>query len=268
MTTVDLDGKTALITGASGGLGNAIARALHARGAAVKLSARRAEVLEELASSLGGRADVLPADLSDADDVRRLANEAGDVDVLVANAGVPGTGALTEYEPDQIDRVLDVNLRAPVHLTHALLPGMLERGGGHLIYISSMSGKVASPQASLYNSTKFGLRGFSLALHEELRETGVGCTTVFPGFIEDAGMFADSGLDAPRGSGPRKPEDVAAAVLKAIDRNPCEVDVAGVVPRVGAWLTGGAPGLVAAMQRSGGGAKASADMAEAQKGKR
>ena len=265
---MELEGRTALVTGASGGLGNAIARALHARGATVKLSARRAEVLEELASSLGDRADVLPADLSDADDVRRLAGDAGEVDVLVANAGVPGTGPLTEYTPEQIERVLDVNLRSPIHLTYALLPGMLERGSGHLVYISSISGKVASPQASLYNSTKFGLRGFSLALHEELRETGVGCTTVFPGFIESAGMFADSGLDPPKGSGPRKPEDVAMAVLKAIDRNPCEIDVAGVVPRVGGWLSGAAPGLVAAMQRRSGGAETSAELAEAQKAKR
>jgi short-subunit dehydrogenase len=265
---MDLRGKTALVTGASGGLGDAIARALHGRGAAVKLTSRRAEVLEALAGELGERADVMPADLSDAADVRRLARDAGEVDVLVANAGVPGTGRLVEYSPDQIDRVLDVNLSAPVHLTHALLPAMLERGSGHLVYISSISGKVASPQASLYNATKFGLRGFSLALHEELRGTGVGCTTVFPGFISDAGMFADSGLDAPRGSGPRKPEDVANAVLKALDRNPSEIDVAGLVPRMGGWLTGPAPDLVAAMQRRSGGDRVSADLAQAQKSKR
>ena len=85
-----------------------------------------------------------------------------------------------------------MNLRAPVQLARALLPGMRERGSGHLVFISSLSGKMASAGASIYNATKFGLRGFGFALNEELRGTGVGSTTVFPGFIRDAGMFADS----------------------------------------------------------------------------
>jgi short-subunit dehydrogenase len=265
---MDLSGKTALVTGASGGLGEAIARALHAGGATVKLTSRRAEVMEELARELGDRAEVLPADLSNADDVRRLAAEAGDIDVLVANAGIPGTGALTEYTPEQIDRVVDVNLRSAIHLTQAVLPGMLERDSGSLIYISSISGKVASPNASLYNGTKFGLRGFSLAMHDELRRTGVGVTTIFPGFIEDAGMWADSKLKAPPGSGARKPDDVAKAVLKAIAKNPREIDVAGVVPRSGGWLLGIAPGLVSALQRAGGGDKTTVALADAQREKR
>ena len=265
---MDLHDKTALVTGASGGLGDAIARALHGRGATVGVSARRTELLEKLAGELGDRIRVLPADLSEADDVRRLADQAGAVDVLVANAGIPGTGQLEEYTPEQIDRVLDVNLRSAVHLTNALLPGMLERRRGHLVYISSMSGKVASPAASLYNATKFGLRGFSLALHEDLRGSGVGCTTVFPGFIQDAGMWADAELKTPPGSGIRRPVDVADAVLKAIDKNPHEIDVSGPLPRIGAWLTGAAPAAVAAVQRLGGGSKVSADLAEAQRDKR
>jgi short-subunit dehydrogenase len=268
VTEVDLNGKTALVTGASGGLGIAIARALHGRGATVKLSARRAEVMQELANELGERAEVLPADLSSADDVRRLADEAGAVEVLVANAGVPGTGELGEYSPEQIDRVLDVNLRSPVHLTHALLPGMLERRSGHLIYVSSLSGKVASPRASLYNATKFGLRAFAHAMHEDLRGTGVTCTSINPGFIEDAGMWADSGVQAPPGSGSRKPDDVANAVLKALDKNPHDVDVAGFVPRSGGWLYGAAPGLVQAIQRRSGGDRLTAELAEGQKSKR
>jgi short-subunit dehydrogenase len=234
----------------------------------VKLTARRAELMQELAGELGERAQVLPADLSDADDVRRLAEEAGAVDVLVANAGVPGTGELVEYEPEQIDRVLDVNLRSPIHLTHALLPGMLERRDGHLIYISSLSGKVASPRAALYNATKFGLRAFAHAMHEDLRGTGVGCTSVNPGFIEEAGMWADSKVQAPAGAGSRKPEDVAAAVLKALDKNRYDIDVAGLVPRSGGWIYGAAPALVQAIQRRSGGDALTADLAEAQKAKR
>ncbi|HEX8054828.1 MAG TPA: SDR family NAD(P)-dependent oxidoreductase [Thermoleophilaceae bacterium] len=265
---MNLSGKTTLITGASGGLGNAIARALHSRGAIVKLTSRRAEVLEALAGELGDRAEVLPADLSSADDVRRLASEAGAVDILIANAGLPGTGRLGEYEPEQIDRVLDVNLGSAIHLTHALLPRMLERRSGHLIYVSSMSGKVASPRASLYNATKFGLRGFSLAMHDDLRGTGVGCTTIFPGFILDAGMFADSKLEAKPGSGPRRTEDVTDAVLRALAKNPYEIDVAGFVPRSGGWLTGMAPALVSALQRAAGGEKAAEDLAGTQLDKR
>jgi short-subunit dehydrogenase len=258
-------GATALVTGATGGLGSAIARALHADGATVLLTGRRAELLEELAGELGERARPMPADLTSADDVRRLADEAGAVDVLVANAGLPGSGQLGDYTPEQVDRVLDVNLRSAIHLTHALLPGMLERRRGHLVYVSSMSGKVATPGASLYNATKFGLRGFSLALHEDLRGTGVGCTTVFPGFIQDAGMWAHTKLETPPGSGIRRPADVADAVLKAIRKNPYELDVSGPLPRVGAWFTGVAPALVAAVQRMGGAHEVSSQLAEAQR---
>ena len=268
MTRIEPSGKTVLITGATGGLGAAIARALHAHGAAVQLSGRRPEVLERLAADLGDRTQVLPADLASAGDVRRLAAEVGAVDVLVANAGLPGTGKLTDYTPEQIDRVLDVNLRSAIHLTHALMPGMVERASGHLIYVSSLSGKVASPRASLYNATKFGLRGFSNALHDDLRGSGVGCTTIFPGFIEDAGMWADAKVDAPPGAGARKPQDVADAVLEALARNPYEIDVAGLVPRAGGWLYGASAALVHAIQRRGGGEKVSADLADAQREKR
>ena len=265
---MNLNGQIALVTGATGGLGDAIARSLHAHGATVLVTGRRAEILEKLVADLGERARAMPGDLSNAEDVARLAGEAGAVDLLVANAGVPATGKIEEYTPEQVDRALDVNLRAPVHLTNALLPGMLERRRGHLIYISSMSGKVASSSAALYNATKFGLRGFSLATHEDLRGTGVGCTCIFPGFIQDAGMWADSKVETPPGSGIRRPSDVADAVLKAIRKNPHEIDVAGPIPRLGAWLTGPAPSLVAAAQRAGGGEKVASELTESQRDKR
>src|SRR5436305_8873700 len=121
-----LDGTSVLLTGASGGLGRSIARALHDRGARLKLSGRRAELLEELNRELGERADLLPADLSDAGQVSEMAERADPVDVLVANAGLPATGRLERFSPEEIDRALDVNLRAPIQLARALLPGMLE----------------------------------------------------------------------------------------------------------------------------------------------
>jgi short-subunit dehydrogenase len=265
---IDLDGARALVTGATGGIGQAIARALHARGSHVLLTGRRREVLDELAAELGDRAESLPADLSSADDVRDLVERAGRVDVLVANAALPGSGRIDSYSPDQIDRALDVNLRAPMQLARAVVPAMVERGAGHVVLISSLSGKVASAQSGIYNATKFGLRGFGFALHEELRDTGVGTTTVFPGFIAEAGMFAESGTKLPPGVGMRKPEQVADAVVKGIEKDRAEIDVAPVGLRLGGWLFGVSPSLVAGIQRRLGGDKVAEQLAEGQTDKR
>jgi short-subunit dehydrogenase len=264
----DLSGQTALLTGATGGIGNAIARALHRQGAHVKLSGRRAEVLESLAGELGDRAEVLPADLSKPDEVTSLLERAGDVDVLVANAALPGSGRLDDYSWDEVERALAVNLSAPIQLTHALLPRMLERGSGHLVYISSISGKVPTAGSSIYSATKFGLRGFAFSLHEELREKGVGATTVFPGFIRDAGMFADTELKLPPGAGTRTPEQVADGVLAGIATNRAEIDVAALSQRVGGRLFGAMPRFVAATVRASGGEKLADAMADAQRVKR
>jgi short-subunit dehydrogenase len=265
---VELNGSRVLLTGATGGIGQAIARALHARGAELILTGRRTGVLDELVRDLGDRADAHALDLSQADALTSFCAGVGPIDVLVANAGLPGTGKLSEYAPEQIDRVLDVNLRAPVHMTHTLLPGMLERGRGHLVYISSISGKVATARSSLYNGTKFGLRGFAYATREDLRGTGVGVTTVFPGFISDAGMWADAGVDLPRGVGMKSPEKVASAVIKGIEKDKAEIDVAPLFIRFGGWLAGPAPNAVAAINKRGGGEKIAASLAEAQREKR
>ena len=200
-----LDGSTVLLTGASGGIGQAIARALDERGAKLLISGRRGEQLERIAADLGGRPTALAADLTLAADATALAERAGAVDVLVANAALPASGPIVDFTPEEIDRALDVNLRAPVQLTRALLPGMVERGNGHVVLVSSLAGKVASVGSSLYSATKFGLRGFAAGLREDLHGTGVGVTVVFPGFVSGAGMFADSGVRLPRGVGTRTP---------------------------------------------------------------
>lgn len=264
----ELHGRRALVTGASGGLGQAIARALHARGATVLLTARRAELLERLRSELGERTEVLPADLTDREAVRGLAGRAGQVDVLVANAALPASGPLLAFEPDQIDRALDVNLRAPMQLARALAPAMVDRGDGHLVFISSIAGKVANPGSSLYSGTKFGLRGFAFGLSEDLRGTGVGVTTVFPGFIGEAGMFHDSGVKLPRGVGTRSPAQVAAAVLEGIEGGRAEIDVAPLPQRAGGWIAGIAPSALAALVRRLGGQEVSRELGKAQEGKR
>jgi short-subunit dehydrogenase len=244
---MNLAGRTVLLTGASGGLGHAIARALARRGANLVLTARRVEVLESLAAEIGGRA--LACDLSDREALLRLVDEAGPVDVLVANAGNPGSGRIESFELEEIDRALDVNLRAPIVLSRLLCEGMAERGGGHIVFISSLSGKAATIRTSIYAATKFGVRGFAMGLREDLRPLGVGVSTVFPGFIRDAGMFHEAGARLPGYVRTKEPDDVAAAVVTAIERNKAEIDVAPIGLRVGAVLTSLVPETAAKVQR-------------------
>jgi short-subunit dehydrogenase len=244
---VQISGSTVLLTGATGGLGQAIARALSARGAKLILTGRRSEVLEPLAAELDARA--LSVDLSDADGVDRLAAEAGDVDILVANAALPASGRLETYTVSEIDRALDVNLRAPIVLAHALAPEMIERGRGHLVFMSSVAGKAATPGAALYNTSKYGLRGFAASLRADLHDSGVGVSAIFPGFISEAGMFADADVKLPVGVGTRTPQDVARAVVRAIERNRGEIDVAPLPVRAGVILAGAAPELAATVAR-------------------
>jgi short-subunit dehydrogenase len=257
-----------LVTGATGGLGQAITRAFAAHGASLILTARRESVLRQLAEEVAGRAVV--CDLARREDVAALADVAdrAAVDVLVANAALPGSGVITELSQEQIDLMLEVNLRAPVALARALMPGMISRRRGHMVFISSLSGKAASPASSLYSATKFGLRGFALGIREDLRPHGVGVSLVLPGFIRDAGMFADADIVLPRGVGTRSPEDVAAAVIRAIERNRAEVEVAPLSLRLGASIAGVAPELAASVSRRMGSEKVSAELAEGQRDKR
>jgi len=265
---VRLDGSTVLLTGASGGIGEAIARALDAKGARVLISGRRADQLERLAADLGGRPVVLAADLAERGAVAELASRAGAVDALVANAALPASGPIDDFTAQEIDRALDVNLRAPIQLTRALLPGMVERGAGHVVLMSSLSGRVASVGSSLYSATKFGLRGFAAGVREDLHGSGVGVTVVYPGFVSGAGMFADAGVRLPKGVGTRSPEQVAAAVVAGIERGKAEIDVAPLSLRAGTFLSGLAPTMASRIQRRLGSARLSDAIAEGQKPKR
>ena len=257
---MEITGKTVLVTGATGGLGQAVARALAARGARLLLTGRRADVLAPLVDELGGRA--IPCDLADRGALDALVEDAGDVDALVANAGIPASGLVTEYEVEQIDRALDVNLRAPILLARALSPAMVARGQGHLVFMSSLSGKVAVHRSAIYSATKFALRGFALGMREDLRTTGVGVSTIFPGPIAQAGMFADTSVELPRFAGSRGPEDVAAAVVEAIERNRAEVDVAPLPMRVGSTIGSVVPTVLAAVNRRLGAESIAAEVAE------
>jgi short-subunit dehydrogenase len=235
-----LAGKSVLVTGATGGLGQAIARRLHAEGCALTLSARRSESLDALAAEVDGRA--VAADLSDAGETEKLARECAGVDILVANAGLPGTGLLEEYTIEQLDRVLSVNLRAPVVLARTIGERMLARRHGHVIFVSSLLGKLTLPRSSLYHATKFGLRGFARGLRADWRSRGVGVSCVCPGPVTGAGMFHDGGGRMPIRIGIPSPGDVANAVVKAITRNRAEIDVMDALSKSGMVLDRLAPG--------------------------
>jgi short-subunit dehydrogenase len=240
---VQIAGSTVLLTGASGGLGAAIARALADRGGRLVLSGRRDEVLEPLAAELHARA--ISADLSAEAEVLDLAERAGEVDILVANAALPAAAPLTHLSLAEADRAIDVNLRAPVVLAHALLPGMVARGRGHLVFISSTGGRAAAPGNPLYHATKFALRGLAGGLRIDLRDSGVGVSCVLPGFIRDAGLFAESGARLPFGVGTRSPQDVARAVVDVIERDRAQADVSSLPLRMGTVLWALAPDLAA-----------------------
>ncbi|MBJ7329483.1 MAG: SDR family NAD(P)-dependent oxidoreductase [Solirubrobacteraceae bacterium] len=266
---MELRDQTVLITGATGGIGHALARACAARGAKLVLTGRKTDVLAELSSELG--ATTVAVDLGDRDQLALL-DPYADADVLIANAALPATGRMDELSPEQIDLMLDVNLRAPIMLAQRMIPGMVERGRGHLVFMSSLSGKATSPHSSMYNATKFGMRGFAGALREDLRGSGVGVSTVFPGFIRDAGMFVKAreevDIPLPAGVGTRSPDDVAEATLRAIDRNLREVDVAPISVRAGAMIAGVVPELASRFQRRMGGGDVAEKLAAGQASRR
>jgi uncharacterized protein len=245
--SVELGGARVLVTGATGGIGHAIARAFHERGAELVLTGRRTEILDELAAEIGGK--TIAADLADPESLAELAAQAGGIDVLVANAALPGDGALDTFTEAEIDRSLDVNLRAPIVLSQWAAEQMVPRGRGHIVLIGSLAGRAATPRLSMYNASKFGLRGFALAYREELRGTGVGVSLVAPGFVSEAGMFADSGNELPPGMRAVSPGDVAKAVLRSVDKDLGEVSVAPPELKAMSMLAVAAPRLSAAMQR-------------------
>lgn len=238
-----LDGRTVLLTGATGGLGRAIATALAGRGATLVLSSRKGEELNRLVGELpGGGHRAIVSDLAEEGAALALLADAGDVHVLVANAGLPASGRLDSFSQEEIGRALRVNLESPVRVARELVPRLTERGSGHLVFLSSISGKASTARASLYAATKFGLRGFALCLREDLRGTGVGVSVISPGAIRDAGMFADSGASLPV-VGTGTPEQVAAAVVRSIERDRGEITVAPLRQRALARIAVNAPEL-------------------------
>ena len=224
----DLRGCRALVTGATGGLGGPIARALAAEGAHVVVSGRRGKVLAGLVRELGATAVV--ADLADVSQIERVAEEAGEVDILVNAAGIIFYPAFTDLVRGDLERGVAVNLTSPMLLVHRLLPGMLERGRGHVVCLSSLAGYAYPAYQAVYASTKAGLVALMRSLRAEYRTTPIGFSVVSPIYVEEAGVYADNvaphGLRSPRLVGTVGPDRVARAVVRAVRRDLADVIVA------------------------------------------
>jgi short-subunit dehydrogenase len=263
----ELRGKNAIVTGASRGLGVYIAKRLAEEGVNVALAARSADRLDDVCAecaAMGVRTISIAADVTSLDDQRRVVamaeREFGTVDILVNNAGIEIVSAFKDLSLDQIDDVIRTNLSAPIWLTKLVLPSMLSRRSGAIVQVASLAGKTPVPYNSIYATTKAGLINFSESLQIELKGTGVTSSVVCPGFVSDAGMWADH--EAGGGKLPMMlrtvgPEKVAAGVVKAIKGQPEVVVATGPMrpllalselsPRIRVGL-GGRMGLTKAMR--------------------
>lgn len=232
-----LQGGTALVTGASGGIGTHIARRLAREGMSVAVSGRREDALAEVVAeltALGVKAVSVPADLSDLSTVDALIDgvEAalGPIDVLVNNAGVESVGAFTTYTREELTSMVDVNLTAPLLLTHRLTPGMLERGRGHVVFMASVAGKIGPAFSEPYAATKAGLVGLTQSLRAEYLDDPVGFSVICPGFVAGDGMYArmvEDGYRSNRVMGETTTEKIADAVVRAIREDRPEIVESG-----------------------------------------
>jgi 3-oxoacyl-[acyl-carrier protein] reductase len=219
----DLKGKKALVTGASGGIGWAIAKALHGQGAAVAISGTKAEKLEKLASELGDRVSVLPCDLRDRPAVAQLADTAektlGQVDILVNNAGITHDNLFMRMKDEEWDDVIAVNLSSVFVLTRGILRGMMRRRAGRIVNIASISGVFGNPGQGNYAASKAGLVGMTKSLAREVASRGITANCISPGFISTpmTDALTPKQVEAIAAAIPAqtfgKPEDIAAAVV-------------------------------------------------------
>lgn len=250
----ELDGKKVLLTGGSRGIGPIIAEALAKRGANVILTASSGAKLIEVVTRLnksGFNVLALPADLRDSSQREKLVsdvmNNFGTIDVLINNAGLETEGAYAELTWAAIRENIEVNLIAPLALTRLILPGMINKKTGHIINISSIAAKSGAPYAAVYSGTKAGLAEWSRALRLELAGTGVHFSTIFPGYVREAGMFARFGVKSPWIIGSCSPSQVSNAVIHAIEKRKVEIIVNSIPlrysfminelsPRLGDWL--------------------------------
>jgi short-subunit dehydrogenase len=255
----ELRGRNALVTGAGGGLGAYIARALADEGVNLALTDLPEASVDGLSAELRSRGVEVkhaPADVTDRDERRRLvawAEEALEpIDILVNNAGVEFGGDFLDTDDEALETTVGVNLLAVMDLTRLVLPGMLERGRGHVVNMASLAGKVPPPQLASYAASKHGVVGFTGALRAELGDEPVGFSAICPGFVSRVGMYGRiepylEGAANPAGTIP--PESVGAAVVHAIRENVQEVVLSSRSIKLMILLSAFAPGLVARLGR-------------------
>jgi short-subunit dehydrogenase len=218
-----------LLTGGSRGIGPIVAEALAKRGANIALAARSKSGLEDVAthlSELRCKALVMPVDLSQPSQHEKLIADVlkkfGRIDVLINNAGLETEGAYADLSWSSIRETIEVNLIAPMSLTHLVLPEMLKRKAGHIVNIASIAAKSGAPYAATYSGTKAGLAEWTRALRLELADTGVNFSTIFPGYVREVGMFAKFGMRSPWLVGSCTPSQVAKAVVHTIEKGGIE----------------------------------------------
>ena len=250
----NLEGKKVLLTGGSRGIGPIIAEYLADQGSIVAIAARSNSNLQEIASRLnkkGHTIAVFAVDLKDPSQREQLVidvlKEFGTIDILINNAGLETEGAYTELDWKSIQENIEVNLVAPMALTHLILPVMLNNKAGHIVNVASIAAKSGAPYAAVYSGTKAGLAEWTRALRLELTGTGVHFSTIFPGYIREVGMFARFGMVPPLLVGSCSPYQAANAVVKAIKKSRKEIIVNSLPlrysfmindlsPQLGDWL--------------------------------
>ena len=246
-----------MVTGASRGIGVHIARRLASEGLNLVLVARSADQLANVAEETrrqGGRVVDVVGDVTVAADRAAMVAEAerrlGQIDILVNNAAIIEWSRFQKEEPADVDRIIETNLSAPLHLAGLVLPGMLERRSGHIINMSSLAGKVGIPYEAVYAASKGGLLQWTTALRGELEGTGVGVSSILPSYVTGVGQAADHGVVVPRVAGAVSPDAVAVAVVKALRSDAPEVIVRSMPTRPLLALGELMPGLGARVMKS------------------
>ena len=255
-----LRGRTALITGASRGIGMRIARTLAGRNVNVALVARSGEALEQLSSELmqvGVRAKPIAYDLGDLSRLDGLLDRAesavGPIDILINNAGIDGVRLFTEESDEQLEQMIRLDLMSPMLLSRKMVPRMLAQGTGHIVNIAALAGKACTPYCVSYSAAKAGLIAFTHALRAELQDSGVRATVIVPGFVSDEGMFEKQMRAHPLRVSPllgtARTEQIAKAVLEALLSDRPELIVNPGPIRLLMALAQLAPGFSAWLQR-------------------
>ncbi|HZD74898.1 MAG TPA: SDR family NAD(P)-dependent oxidoreductase [Actinomycetota bacterium] len=239
-----LQGAVALVTGASGGIGRAVAVLLAERGARLALTGRDQDALAAVAERTGGQ--VITADLAEPGAAERVAEQAlgrwGRVDLLVSNAGAGWAGELVEMPPGVAERLLALNLLAPVCLTRLVLPGMLERGSGHLSYVGSIAGATGVGREAVYAASKAGLATFADSVREEVAGRGVTVSVVVPGVVDTPFFYRRGSAYDRAWPAPIAPERVGRALLRGVEGDRAEV-FAPAWMRLPARFKGAVPSL-------------------------